>query len=406
MKLRRTEGPKQELTAESNTLASGRHSGLSGTPNLKEIPSDSPWRATGRRFLRHRLAVASSFLLAMLYLVAFFGEFIAPYAAEHQSTDRLYCPPQLPRYSFDRGWNVSNVQMHRDPVTFRAYYVEAHGASVPLGFFVRGDPYRFWGLFSWDRHLFGVDLTKMGRSSVAQSAPSFYFLGADKFGRDIFSRLIFGARISLSIGLVSILISLVLGVSIGGISGYLGGGVDVVAQRLIEILNSIPQLPLWLALAAVLPANASPLFVYFAITVVLGFIGWAELARIVRGRILALREEEFVVAARLIGASPTRVLVRHLLPGLTSQLLVVLTMSVPGMILGETSLSFLGLGLRSPVVSWGVMLQDTMSIQSVANYPWLFTPAFFIVLTVLCFNFLGDGLRDTADRQTYYWPVK
>jgi len=406
MKPTRPERLTHEVPAENDSLQSGRLRGLSRTLALKEIPSGSPWRAIGRRFLRHRLAVASSFVLAMLYLTAFFGEFIAPYGPEHQSTDRLYCTPQLPQFSFGQGWHVSAQRMQRDPVTFRPYYEEVEGADVPLGFFVHGDRYRFWGLFTSDRHLFGVDLTRIDPAQAADVTPSFYFLGGDKFGRDIFSRLIFGARISLSIGLVSILISLILGVSIGGISGYFGGGVDLVTQRLIEILNSIPQLPLWLALAAILPADASPLFVYFAITVVLGFIGWAELARIVRGRILSLREEEFIVAARLMGASPARVLTRHLLPGLTSHLLVVLTMSVPGMILGETALSFLGLGLRAPVVSWGVMLQDTMSIQSVANYPWLLTPALLIVLTVLCFNFLGDGLRDTADPYTYYWPVK
>lgn len=406
MKPRGTERLTHEVPAETDSLQSGRLRGLSRTLALKEIPSGSPWRAIGRRFLRHRLAVASSFLLAALYAAAFFGEFLAPYSAEHQNIGRLYCPPQLPQFSLSDGWHVSNLTMRRDPVTFRPYYLETEGKGVPLGFFVRGDRYRFWGLFSWDRHLFGVNLEKIDPKDAAASPPEFYFLGADKFGRDIFSRLIFGARVSLSIGLVSIFISLILGISIGGVSGYFGGTIDLVVQRLIEILNSIPQLPLWLALAAILPAEASPLFVYFAITVVLGFIGWAELARIVRGRILALREEEFVVAARLIGASPARVLTRHLLPGLTGHLLVVLTMSVPGMILGETALSFLGLGLRAPVVSWGVMLQDTMSIQSVANYPWLLTPALLIVLTVLCFNFLGDGLRDTADPYTYYWPVK
>ena len=234
----------------------------------------------------------------------------------------------------------------------------------------------------------------------------FCFLGGDKFGRDIFSRLVFGGRVSLSIGIVAIAISLVLGVLIGGISGYRGGMLDMVVQRVIEILNSIPQLPLWLTLAAVMPVDASPLTVYFVITVSLGFIGWGELGRVVRGKVLSLREEEFVTAARLIGASPTRVLVRHVLPGVTSHVLVVLTMSIPAMILGETSLSFLGVGLRAPVVSWGVMLQDTMSIQSVANYPWLLVPAFLIVLTVLCFNFLGDGLRDTADPYTYPRAVK
>ncbi|HYD83982.1 MAG TPA: ABC transporter permease, partial [Opitutus sp.] len=214
---------------------------------------------------------------------------------------------------------------------------------------------------------------------------------------DIFSRLVYGARISLSVGVVAIAVTFLLGVTIGGVSGYVGGSTDNVIQRLIEIVNAFPQLPLWLALGAVLPPDWSPLTVYFAITIVLSLLGWTALARVVRGKILSLREEDYAVAARLIGASHFRILFRHLLPGFTSHIIVVLTMSVPAMILGETSLSFLGLGLRPPIVSWGVMLQDCMSIQTVANYPWLLFPVVLIVLTVLAFNFLGDGLRDAAD---------
>lgn len=388
------------LPADAVSLQSGRLEGIPRVLALREIPSGSPWAAMLRRFLRHRVAVASMFVLAALYLAGLLAEFVAPYSSGFQRTDRLYAPPQLPKFTWRDGWHVQGLVMHRDPVTLRRYYVQDPAVTVRLSFWVKGEPYRLWGFLPCERHLFGVDRSKLG-SAAERDAATFYFLGADKFGRDVFSRLVFGARISLSIGLVSIFISLVLGVLIGGVSGYAGGAVDVVIQRFIEVLNSVPQLPFWLALAAVLPPEASPLFVYFAITLVLGLIGWAELARVVRGKVLALREEEFVTAARLIGASPARVLVRHLLPGLTSHVLVVLTMSVPGMILGETSLSFLGLGLRAPVVSWGVMLQDTMSIQSVANYPWLLMPAILIVLTVLCFNFLGDGLRDTADPHTY-----
>ncbi len=392
-------------TAERSDERKAR-SAWSSAWSIPGVSPDSPWAALVRRFLRHRLAVSSFFILLTLYGVAVLAEFVAPYAPSHGTLDRLYCPPQVPQFSFQHGWHVPHLEMQRDPVTFRPFYLDTGAAPIPLGFFVRGDAYKLWGVFAWDRHFFGVDPSRLKPPSNGEPLPTFHFLGADKSGRDIFTRLIFGARVSLSIGLVSIFISLLLGLVIGGVSGYVGGLVDVVVQRMIEILNAIPQLPLWLALAAVLPAQASPLFVYFAIVVALGFIGWAELARVVRGKILSLREEEFAVAARLIGASPSRVLVRHLFPGLTSHLLVVLTMSVPGMILGETALSFLGLGLRAPVVSWGVMLQDTTSIQSLENYPWLLIPAFLIVLTVLCFNFLGDGLRDTADPDSYIPSVK
>ena len=357
-----------------------------------DTPSGSPWQGMLKRFLRHRLAVASLFILAALYLVTIFAEFVAPYGATHQVTERVYSPPQLPKFSFKEGWHVHALIGDRDPLTLRKHYTEDPSQVVHLGFFVPGEQYKLLGLFPADRHFFGVRA-----KSESGQPPVFYVLGADKFGRDIFSRIIFGARVSLTIGLVSIVLIFVIGLTIGGVSGYVGGWVDMLLQRLIEMLNAIPQLPLWLALAALLPAGASPIVVYLAITLVLGVIGWADLARVVRGKVLSLREEEFVTAARLIGASPLRILVRHIFPGLASHVLVVLTMSVPSMILGETSLSFLGLGLKPPAVSWGVMLHDTMSIQSLANYPWLLSPAVFIVLTVLCFNFLGDGLRDTAD---------
>ena len=228
-------------------------------------------------------------------------------------------------------------------------------------------------------------------------APSFYLLGADKYGRDIFTRIIYGARISLSVGMVAIVVTFILGATIGGISGYVGGVLDNLIQRGIEVINSIPKLPLWLALAAVFPADWSPLKVYFAITVVLSLLGWTGLARVVRGKMLALREEDYATAAYLLGAGHGRIIFRHLLPGFSSHIIVSLTMTVRWMILGETSLSFLGLGLRPPTVSWGVMLQDCMNMTIVANYPWLLLPVIFIIITVLCFNFLGDGLRDAAD---------
>ncbi len=240
-------------------------------------------------------------------------------------------------------------------------------------------------------HFFGVKNYNNKSNSV------FFFFGGDKYGHDLFSRILYGARISLSVGLIGIVITFFLGLIIGGISGYVGGRTDNFIQRSIEIINAFPKLPLWLALGAVMPADWSPLKVYFGITIVLSMMGWTGLARVVRGKILALREEDYAVAARLLGASHGRIIFRHLIPGFTSHIIVALTLTVPGMILGETSLSFLGLGLRPPVVSWGVLLQDCMNMQVVANYPWLLLPVVFIIVTVLCFNFLGDGLRDAAD---------
>jgi peptide/nickel transport system permease protein len=322
-----------------------------------------------------------------------------------------YCPPQPPRWSWSHGLHVYAVKRHVDPVTFQKAYVEDRRDVIPLGFFVRGEPYELWNLIPMERRFSGVDreayhppvivpdVTVPGeyRERIEQMAPTFYLLGADKYGRDIFSRILHGSRISLSIGIVAIVVTFFLGVTIGGISGYVGGALDNFIQRSIEIINSFPRLPLWLALGAVMPDDWSPVKVYFGITLVLSLLGWTGLARVVRGKLLSLREEDYAVAARLIGAGHGRIIFRHLLPGFTSHIIVSLTLRVPVMILGETSLSFLGLGLRPPVVSWGVMLQDCMNMQVVAHYPWLLLPVFFIILTVLGCNFLGDGLRDAAD---------
>jgi peptide/nickel transport system permease protein len=369
---------------------------LARAPAL-EPGSESQWALIRRRFLNHRLAVAALFLLAVLYVVAAGAEFFAPHSRQWRDLTHAYCPPQLPRFSFAHGLHVPAMRVSDDPLTLKKLYLEDPTQIVPLGFFQRGEPYRLWGLIPAERHFIGI---KPGRHELAAGVrANFYFLGADEYGRDIFSRLIYGSRISLSVGLVAIAVTFLLGVTIGGISGYWGGGVDTLIQRVIEIVNAFPQIPLWLAFGYALPADWPPLFTYFAITIVLSLLGWTGLARVVRGKILALREEDYATAARLLGASHARILFRHLLPGFTSHIIVVLTMSVPAMILGETSLSFLGLGLRTPIVSWGVMLNDCLrnGIQPVANHPWLLMPVVFIVLTVLCFNFLGDGLRDAAD---------
>jgi peptide/nickel transport system permease protein len=357
---------------------------------MSTAASLTQWQLIRRRFAKHRAAVASLYILGALYFAALFAEFFAPNRAAWHDTGMIYAPPQVPSFNLREGLHARSLERVIDPVTLKNSYFET-GQTVPLRFFVRGEPYRLWGLIPWDRHFLGPERRSDGTS------PPWYFLGADRYGRDVFSRLVYGARVSLSIGLVAIVVTFVIGVSVGGLSGYVGGGTDNFIQRFIEVINSFPQLPLWLALAAVLPGDWPPLQIYFAITILLSLLGWTGLARVVRGKLLALREEDYAVAARLLGAGHGRVIFRHLLPGVTSHIIVSLTLSVPAMILGETALSFLGLGLRPPVVSWGVMLQDCMNMDVVGNYPWILSPVLLIVLTVLAFNFLGDGLRDAAD---------
>ena len=371
----------------------------SGKSPKKDTGALSQWQLIRLRFLRHKLAVASLFILLALYFVATFAPIFATYDSTHRVPEYSSVPPMLPKFSFERGLHTERVVRVQDPVTLKRTYVVDPSGYVPLGIFAKGQPYRLFGILPMDRHLITVDTSRLDEAGWTDSdiPPAFFFLGADQFGHDIYSRTIFGSRISLSIGLIAIVITFILGVTIGGISGYLGGWVDTVIQRAIEIVNSFPRIPLWLALAAVLPATWSSLQTYFAITILLSLINWTALGRVVRGKILSLREEDYAVAARLMGASHSRILFRHLLPGFTSHIIVVLTLSIPQMILGETALSFLGLGLRPPTVSWGVMLQDCLSLQTVANYPWLLMPVIMIIITVMAFNFLGDGLRDAAD---------
>lgn len=347
----------------------------------------SQWQLIRLRFLKHKVAVAAMFVLIILYAIAVFAEFVAVYDKSYGDVDYIYCPPQTPRISLEHGLHTSVLERYKDPVSLKSFYRDT-GEVLQLGFFVKGEPYKLFGLIPMERRLFGP--------VEGQDAP-FYLLGADAYGRDLYSRLVFGARISLSVGLVSIVMTFFLGAVIGGISGYVGGAVDNFIQRSMEVIGAFPSLPLWLALAAMLPGDWSPLKAYFAITILLSVLGWTGLARLVRGKILSLREEDYAVAARLLGASDGRILFRHLLPGFTSHIIVSLSLSVPGMILGETGLSFLGLGLRPPVVSWGVLLQDCLNLDVVTNYPWLLMPVIMIILTVLAFNFFGDGLRDAAD---------
>jgi peptide/nickel transport system permease protein len=364
----------------------------------KGILYATQWQLIRRAFSKHKLAVASLYLLIVMYTVAIFAEFVAPYPKRWQELGHIYCPPQLPQVSLSDGLHVYAVKRHIDPITFRKTYRQDPCDIIPLGFLVKGEPYKLFGLVPLERHLFGANVEKYVRNNPdSKSVPTFYLLGSDMYGHDLYSRIIYGSRISLSVGVIGIIITFILGLTVGGISGYVGGSLDNFIQRSIEIINAFPKLPLWLAFAAIMPAEWSPLAVYFGITVVLSLLGWTGLARVVRGKILALREEDYAVAARLLGAGHARILFVHLLPGFTSHIVVTVTLSVPGMILGETSLSFLGLGLRAPIVSWGVLLRDCMNIEAVQSYPWLLMPVVFIVIAVLCFNFLGDGLRDAAD---------
>lgn len=359
---------------------------------LAKAYTASQWQLIWWRFRKHRLAFASLILLILLYVVALFCEFIAP--ADPNTVNELYpyASPQRLHF-FDAEGNfqlrpfVYGLSRERDPVSMRVIFEPNPEEVYPVRFFTHGEPYKMWGLWEMDYRLVGIDNPE---------AP-FFLLGADRLGRDMLSRIVYGTRISMSIGLVGILISLILGIFFGGISGYYGGYIDSVIQRLIEFIRSVPTIPLWMGLSAAVPKEWSSLQTYFAITILLSLIGWTSLARVVRGRFLALREEDFVLAASLAGASEMRVIFRHMVPSFASHIIASLTLSIPGVILAETALSFLGLGLRPPVVSWGVLLQESQNLRSVATAPWLMLPGLAVVLAVLAFNFVGDGMRDAAD---------
>ncbi len=341
------------------------------------------------KFKRHRLALASGIFLAMFYGMILISEFLAPYNLHTRNVDFIYAPPQRIHLFHDGafvGPFVYGRTMTLDMDTLKRNYADNPANVEPIRFFCRGDSYRFWGLFESNVHLF-----------CPAEGGQLFLLGTDRLGRDVLSRIIYGARISLTIGLLGITVSFVLGIIIGGLAGYHGGVFDLVVQRLIEVLQSIPSIPLWLALAAIMPATWSPILIYLGITVILGLLDWTGLARAVRSKLLALREEDYVLAAQLMGARSSRIIGRHLVPGFMSHLIATATISIPGMILGETALSFLGLGLRPPITSWGILLTEARSVSVIAFYPWLLLPTIPVILVILAFNFLGDGLRDAAD---------
>lgn len=356
---------------------------------LKRPDIATQWQLMWWRFKRHHMAVLGVSVLAVFTFLAVFAEFLAPYEPGKRNPRYLAGPPMMVHVL---GGQEGPVQPYvfaraskRDPVTLRLLPVVDEARQWPIRFFVRGDPYRFWGLVETDLHLFG--------------APDgfVHLFGTDSLGRDMFSRTLYATRVSMSVALIGVGVSFVLGAIIGGVAGYFGGMIDMFVMRLIEFIRSVPTLPLWLSLTAALPRDWTSLQIYVAVTAILGLLGWTHLARTVRSKLLALREEDFVIAARLAGCTDTRLIARHLLPSFLSYLIVDLTISFPEVLLAETALSFLGLGLREPVESWGVLLHAAQNIRSIAHMPWLLVPGLFVIVAALAFNFVGDGMRDAAD---------
>jgi peptide/nickel transport system permease protein len=341
------------------------------------------------KFLHNRAAMAGGAVILTLYLMAILAGFLAPYDADQRFDSAIYVPPQ-PIYLVDDGRfypHILGTTRTIDRQTLRRTYEPDPYTKIPIKFFVTGQPYYLFGLIPMETHLFGIEDPEWG----------VFLLGTDRQGRDQLSRLIIGSQISLSIGLVGVFLSLLIGSVMGVASGYYGGWIDDVMQRTIEVIRSFPSIPLWMALAAAFPPHWPPLQVYFAIGVVLSLISWTWLARQLRGKVLALREEEYVLAAQLAGGSDRRVIFKHLIPSATSHIVVIATLAIPNMILAETALTFLGIGIRPPLVSWGTLLQEAQNIQTLAHFPWLLMPVAFIATAVLAFNFLGDGLRDATD---------
>lgn len=366
-----------------------------GTDNKNKVDAysvASQWQLMWWKFIKHKLAIVAGPVLIFLYLVAIFCEFLSPSVPLKRFTEYKYAPPSTVHFvdkkaGFSFRPFVYGMKMAVDAKTFKRTFAADETKKYPIYFLVKGEPYEFWGLFKTDIHLFGLK----------NKDEPLFLMGTDQLGRDLFTRVLYGSRISLSFGLISIFFTFIIGLILGGISGYLGGVADTMIQRMIDLLLCIPGIPLWMALAAALPRDWSPVKIYLGMVLIMSLIGWTTLARVVRGKILSLREEDFTMAARLAGASHVRIITKHLLPSFASYIIVSITLSIPASILGETALSFLALGLQPPVVSWGVLLQDAQKLETMAHHPWLLWPTAFIIVTVLMFNFLGDGLRDAAD---------
>jgi peptide/nickel transport system permease protein len=359
------------------------------TPQQERVFRASQLRLIWWKFRRHKLAVVSAVFLLLLYVVIALAEILAPYNLHTRNVDFIHAPPQ-PVHLFHEGTFVGPFVYGRDMTldmnTLRRNYADNPNKIERIRFFCSGDSYRFWGLFEARFHVV-----------CPAEGGQLFLLGSDRLGRDVFSRILYGARVSLTIGLLGVAVSFVLGIVIGGLAGYHGGILDMIVQRIIEVLQSIPSIPLWMALAAIMPVTWSPMLIYLGITAILGLLDWTGLARAVRSKLLSLREEDYVLAAQLMGAKTGRIIGRHLVPGFMSHLIATATLAIPGMILGETALSFLGLGLRAPITSWGILLTEARSVSVIAFYPWLMFPVIPVILVILAFNFLGDGLRDAAD---------
>jgi peptide/nickel transport system permease protein len=368
--------------------------GLETTLEGEAVYVAPPWKLMWWRFRKHKMAMFSAGVLVVLYFVAIFPDFVAPYDPNEPTIQYKQVPPTRVHIR-DTGGNLQRPFIYQhvrsmDPDTFEITYTEDTNIIYPILFFVHGFEYKLLGLWESDIHLFGLPPDAEGQQGI-------FCFGTDRLGRDMFSRVSYGTRISLSMGMVSVFMSLVLGVILGGISGYYGGKIDVMIQRVIEFVRTVPTIPLYMTLAAALPNDWPITWVYFGLTMILALVGWTWMARVVRGRFLAMREEDFVLAARLTGSSEMRVILRHMLPSFLSYIIAALTLSIPNMILWETGLSFIGLGLRPPAISWGVLLQEAMNLRSLVLAPWVLAPGVAVVISVLAFNFTGDGLRDAAD---------